>query len=147
MRKTQALLLPFCLLALATIAPSAHASGDVSCDMRYTLAGWSIFYQTAKGQGEITCTNGQRLHVEIRTKGGGLTIGKSEIKHGRGEFSGVHDIRDVLGSYATAQVHAGVVKSSSAQVLIKGNVSLALAGVGDGWDLGIAFGKFEILAH
>lgn len=147
MRKTQALLLPFCLLALVAIVPSARASGDVSCDMRYTLSGWSIFYQTAKGQGEITCSNGQSMHVEIRTKGGGLTIGKSEIKNGRGEFSGVHDIRDVLGSYATAQVHAGVVKSSSAQVLTKGNVSLALAGVGDGWDLGIAFGKFEILAH
>ena len=146
MRKTQALLLPFCLLALAATTPSAHA-GDISCDMRYSLAGWSIFYQTAKGQGEITCSNGQSMHVELRTKGGGLTIGKSEIKDGRGHFTGVSNIREVLGSYATAQVHAGVVKSSSAQVLTKGNVALALAGVGDGWDLGIAFGKFEILAH
>ena len=122
----------------------AQARGDIDCKMQYTLKGWSIFYQTAKGGGVVTCDNGQSMHVVIETKGGGLTIGKSEIKHGVGRFSGVRDIRDVLGAYATAEVHAGVVKSSAAQVLVKGNVTLALAGTGEGWDLGIAFGKFVI---
>ena len=143
----RALLMPTLCALLAgasLVAPRAHASGEVDCRMRYQLKGWSVFYQTAKGSGVVTCDNGQSMHVVIETKGGGLTIGKSEIKHGVGRFSGVRDIREVLGAYATAEVHAGVVKSSAAQVLVKGNVTLALAGTGEGWDLGIAFGKFVI---
>ena len=45
---------------------------------------------------------------------------------------------------ASAEAHAGAVKSSKAQAMTKGEVSLALSGTGDGWDLGIAFGKFKI---
>jgi hypothetical protein len=59
----------------------------------------------------------------------------------------VRDIREVLGSYATAEAHAGAVRSSKAQVMTKGEVSLALAGTGRGWDLGVAFGKFVIEAR
>ena len=36
------------------------------------------------------------------------------------------------------------MKSSGAQAMTKGEVSLALAGTGRGWDLGISFGKFTI---
>ena len=134
------------ILAAAMAALPAQARGDISCRMTYSLKGWSLFYQTARGSGVVTCDNGQSLRVSIETKGGGLTIGKSEIKHGVGHFSGVRDIREVLGAYATAEAHAGLVKSSAAQVLVKGNVTLALAGTGEGWDLGIAFGKFVIKA-
>ena len=42
------------------------------------------------------------------------------------------------------EASAGVVKSGTAQVLTKGTVSLALAGAGEGVDLGISFGKFTI---
>jgi len=61
-----------------------------------------------------------------------------------GEFSGVRDIQDVVGTYASAEAHAGASKSAKAQAMTKGEVSLALAGKGAGWDLGIAFGKFTI---
>ncbi|NNC24812.1 hypothetical protein HKX41_11775, partial [Salinisphaera sp. USBA-960] len=64
--------------------------------------------------------------------------------HGTGEFAGVHRISDVLGSYASAEAHAGAARSSKAQVMTKGEVSLALAGTGQGWDLGVAFGKFTL---
>jgi len=140
------LTLLFSVVLLLGLLPlqSANAYGNVACKMRYSLKGWSLFYQTAKGSGIVTCSNGQRLHVVLETKGGGLTIGRSEIHDGKGRFSGVHTIRDVLGSYASANAHAGAAESSSAQVLTKGNVSLALAGVGQGWNLGVAFGKFVI---
>jgi hypothetical protein len=36
------------------------------------------------------------------------------------------------------------VKSSGAQAMTKGEVSLGLAGTGRGWELGISFGKFTI---
>ena len=50
----------------------------------------------------------------------------------------------MYGSYANAEAHAGIVRSSSAQVVTNGPVSLAFAGKGRGVDLGIAFGKLTI---
>ena len=133
-------------LALAVVAPLAHAEekGEIECKMDFSLKGWSAFYKTAKGEGTIKCSNGQTMNVDLKSEGGGITFGKSEIKNGTGKFSSVAAITDLLGSYAEAQAHAGAVKSSSARVLTKGEVSLALAGTGDGVDLGIDFGKFTI---
>jgi hypothetical protein len=82
--------------------------------------------------------------VKLRAKGGGLTFGKTKISNGIGKFSGVTGVRDVLGSYAEAEAHAGASKSAAAQVLTKGSVSLALSGKGEGWNLGVAFGAFII---
>jgi hypothetical protein len=131
-------------LALAGTTPPAHALGQVDCEMRFSLSGWSAFYKTASGTGTITCNNGQRMNVAIRAKGGGITFGKSSIEDGRGEFSGVHDISELLGSYAGAEAHAGASKSANSQAMTKGEVSLALAGKGRGWDIGVGFGKFTI---
>lgn len=135
-------------LAVAGLAaawtPSAQAAGNVDCKLRFNLSGWSVFYKTSSGSGTVHCSNGQSMSVKINAKGGGLTVGKSRIENGVGEFSGVHNISEVLGTYATAEAHAGAVKSSKAQVMTKGEVSLALAGKGEGWDLGVAFGKFVI---
>lgn len=132
------------LLLGLSLAPAAQAAGPIDCTLRFNVSGWSIFYKTSAGTGTVSCSNGQRATVKIRSKGGGLTVGKSSISGGRGEFSGVRNIDDVFGTYVTAEAHAGASKSSKAQVMSKGNVSLALAGTGEGWDLGIAFGKFVI---
>ena len=138
------------LLAAAAgllLAAAPASASDIDCKLSFDLSGWSVFYKTSSGTGVVTCDNGQRLAVRISTKGGGISFGKSRIENGTGEFSGVDDIRDVLGSYATAEAHAGAVKSSKAQVMTKGEVSLALAGTGKGWDIGFAFGKFVIEAR
>lgn len=139
-------LFPAAALALLVAAAPA-AAGDVSCRLDFDMSGWSAFYKTASGTGRVRCDNGQSMAVRIEARGGGLTIGKSEIRGGRGEFSGVDSIRDVLGTYAAAEAHAGVVRSSKAQVMTKGEVSLALAGTGDGVDLGVAFGAFTLQAR
>lgn len=145
MSRSLFLLLPLaCALAIAPAASTQAAPGPVDCKLRFSLSGWSLFYKTASGEGTVSCDNGQRLAVRIRAKGGGLSVGKSRIENGTGEFSGVRDIRDVLGSYAAAEAHAGAVKSSKAQAMTKGDVSLALAGTGRGWDIGVAFGKFVL---
>ena len=136
------LLVVFVLTSFVTVSEGAEKKG-IKCKMEFNLRGWSAFYQTASGTGTITCDNGQSANVKIDTKGGGLTAGKSRIK-GTGTFSEVSDISELFGSYAKAEAHAGVVKSASAQVVTKGEVSLALAGTGRGIDLGIAFGKFTI---
>lgn len=133
-----------CAGLFAIAAMPASASGPVTCKLSFNLAGWSIFYKTASGAGTVTCDDGSSLPVRIRAKGGGLTVGKSKIEHGTGEFSGVYTINDVLGTYASSEAHVGASRSAKAMAMTKGSVSLALAGKGSGWDLGIAFGKFVI---
>ena len=143
LRTTSVRSLALCL-ALA-VAPSAMA-GDITCKMTYSLTGWSVFYKTASGTGNVNCSNGQKMSVKIDTKGGGLTFGKYKIRNGFGQFANVDDIRDVLGSYATVEAHASADKSASAQAMTNGKVSLALSGKGKGWSLGVAFSRFAIEA-
>ncbi|MEO8809429.1 MAG: hypothetical protein ABI386_04195 [Rhodanobacter sp.] len=132
-------------LVMAGLVPAtATRAADVSCKMTFQLSGWSLFYKTASGSGTVRCSNGQSLHVKLRAKGGGLTFGKTKVSHGIGKFSGIGNVRDVLGHYANAEAHAGAQRSADAQVLTKGNVSLALSGKGEGWSLGVAFGAFII---
>jgi hypothetical protein len=130
--------------AAGTTAAAAAAAANVTCKLTFTMKGWSAFYKTASGSGTIKCSNGQSKTVKLSAKGGGLTVGKSTIEDGHGEFSSVTGIDELLGSYVAAEAHAGAVKSSQAQVMTKGEVSLALSGTGRGWDLGIAFGKLTI---
>lgn len=132
------------LLGGLALAPAAARAGEISCRMTFSLSGWSVFYKTASGSGTVHCSNGQSMHVKLRAKGGGLTFGKTHIDHGLGKFTGVHDIHEVLGHYANAEAHAGAATSADAQVLTRGNVSLALSGKGEGWNLGVAFGAFII---
>ncbi|MBX9400227.1 hypothetical protein K4L06_02820 [Lysobacter sp. BMK333-48F3] len=131
-------------LAATALPGTASAGGSVDCKLKFNMSGWSVFYKTSSGSGTISCSNGQSMAVKISAKGGGLSFGKSRIVNGTGEFSGVRNIGETLGSYATAEAHAGAVRSSKAQVMTKGEVSLALAGTGQGWDVGVAFGKFTI---
>ena len=133
-----------CAVLLAAASTPAFAGGPITCKLTFNLAGWSIFYKTASGTGTVSCDNGESMPVRIRAKGGGLTVGKSRIEDGNGEFSGVYNINDVLGTYASSEAHVGASKSAKAMAMTKGSVSLALAGKGEGWDLGIAFGKFVI---
>ncbi len=137
-----------CTLVLSIGDPArrlAEGGGTklAECKMMYNLKGWSAFYKAATGGGTITCSNGQSARVKIRTEGGGITFGKSEIA-GAGLFTGARDISELFGSYAQAEAHAGAVKSADAQAMTKGEVSLALSGTGRGVDIGIAFGKFTI---
>jgi len=134
-------------LVLATVLGQGSAfaaEASVDCELTFSMKGWSAFYKTATGEGTIKCSNGQTMNVKLTAKGGGLTVGKSSIEDGHGEFSAVHSIDEVLGSYVAAEAHAGAVKSAKAQVMTKGEVSLALSGKGRGWDLGVAFGKLTI---
>ena len=133
-------------LGLALTALPAAAQ-NMTYKLTFSSSSWSIFYKTTSGTGVVTCSNGQRLPVRITAKGGGLTVGKSKNTNGFGEFAEVKNIRDVLGSYAAAEAHAGTIRSANAQAMTNGKVSLALAGKGEGWDLGVAFSKFTLKAR
>src|SRR5690606_41451136 len=78
------------------------AEAQVKCEMTFSMKGWSAFYKTASGTGTVKCSNGQSSTVKLRATGGGLTVGKSSIEDGRGAVSAVHDLEEILGSYASA---------------------------------------------
>ncbi len=138
------LVIPVLALAAVVAAGSARAADkDLKCTMTFQIKTWSIIYKSASGHGTIHCSDGQSLHVRLTARGGGLTAGKS-VEAGKGEFSPVAGMDELLGGYAEAQVHAGAVNSVQAQVLTKGEVSLALSGKGHGWSLGIDFGELKI---
>lgn len=132
------------VIGMTTPAAPAVAAAEIKCTMKFSMKGWSAFYKTASGKGNITCSNGQSFAVTLDAKGGGLTFGKSTIDNGVGEFSAVVSTDELFGSYIAGEAHAGAVKSSKAQVMTKGEVSLALSGTGRGFDVGIAFGKLTI---
>ena len=96
------------VFALSFVSASVPAwAGETTCNLQYDMSGGGAFYKHSTGQGTITCSNGQKLAVNIESKGGGLTFGHSQIKDGTGRFSPVHDIHDLIGGYATAEANAG----------------------------------------
>lgn len=130
------------VLALSQVATAA----EFDCKMHFNLSGWSLIYKRTSGTGVVTCTDGHSMKVKIVSNGGGLTAGVSKIENGVGKFGNVTKMSDVLGTYAQADASAGAVKSGTAQVLTKGNVSLALSGSGEGVDLGVSVGGMTISA-
>ncbi|MBI5298779.1 MAG: hypothetical protein HY877_00550 [Deltaproteobacteria bacterium] len=133
------------LLGFSFLFPvMAEEKTSTKCHMNFTLNSWSVFYKSGKGDGTITCDNGQSASVRIRTHGGGITFGKSKILDGVGTFSKVNDIQDLFGGYAESEAHAGVSASGDVHAMWKGDVSLAISGTGKGWNLGINFGSFKI---
>ncbi len=131
-------------LLLAAPADSAEL---IKCRLSYDLEGWSFFYKHARGTGRVTCSNSAASQVRIVAHGGGPTIGTQSVTDGRGVFSAVRDIEELYGTYAEADAHAGAGASVDARVLVKGNVSLSLAGTGQGINIGVAFGSFRIVPH
>jgi hypothetical protein len=137
-------LLTMAALLIFGTGTAMAAENPTKCFLKFKLSGWSLFYETMKGTGTITCNNGQKANVRLSVKGGGLTAGVSKL-HGNGEFSEVYNIKQVYGVYARGGAHAGVGGSAGAQVVTKGNISLALAGTGAGVDLGLSVGNFRIM--
>ncbi|MEP6938179.1 MAG: hypothetical protein ABI846_00320 [Rudaea sp.] len=132
------------VLAAGMWSGDAAAAGKIDCKMKFNLRGWSALYKHAEGAGVISCDNGRAFNVNIVAVGGGLTVGKYRVDNGTGKFAEVNSVDELFGDYAQGEANAGVVKSGVAQILTKGTSSLALAGEGEGVNLGISFGKFTI---
>jgi hypothetical protein len=130
--------------AVAALLAAPAQAELASCKMTFDLSGWSFVYKQMKGEGKVSCSNGQRADVKIESHGGGFSIGKSDILNGEGTFSEVNDISEIFGTYAQAEAHGGATKGGAAQVMTKGEISLAIAGAGRGWDVGVTLGGFTI---
>jgi len=136
----------FAVLALILLAagPIQAQPPTTTCRLSFALSEWAIGVKVAHGSGTVTCDNGQTAQVKLDATGIGITAGKNEVRDGHGKFTGVSDIREVFGTYASADAAAGVGKSGGAGALTKGPVSLALAAKGTGVELGISVSAFTI---
>ena len=137
----------FPILLLASLGVftngTAEAQPMISCTMTYTLSGFSFIYKQYDGIGNISCSNGERAQVALASRSVGISVGKSEIQ-GTGVFSDVRNINEIYGNYVALEGHAGATKSVDAQVLTRGEISLALSGNGRGIDVGVTFGALNI---
>jgi hypothetical protein len=131
------------ILAACLVAPLAYA-GATKCTLTFDLHEWSALYESATGAGKITCDNGQSARVSIRSKGGGLSVGKFNITDGRGSFTDVSSVDELFGKYVAADSNAGARKAADAWAMTKDKVSLGLAGTGKGWELGFSVDEFVI---
>lgn len=136
----------FVMTLLAVLLPAAAGAKErkLDCKLTFSSREWSALYTSAVGEGTVTCEDGSKLAVSIRAKGLGISAGKWKIDEGKGTFTHVREIGDVLGHYAAVGADAGLAKAGSAKVLSKGRVSLALVGKGEGWDIGITVSEFTI---
>ena len=134
-------------LVVVACAPLAAAAADrdLRCELKFSAKSLSAIYERVEGSGTVTCKDGSTLPVTISAKGLGLTAGKWKISDGKGRFTHVRTIDDVLGEYLTVSGNVGAGKSGTAQVLTKGTVSLALAGKGEGFNIGVAINDFKIM--
>jgi hypothetical protein len=128
----------------ASRSPPAHATAGVRCTMTFRLSGWSALFKAADGAGVVTCSNGQTMNVKLRARGGGLSVGKSILENGKGEFSAVESIDEVLGTYAATRARNDTEGAIPTRVMTKGEVTLALTGRGAGFAAGVDFGKLSI---
>src|SRR5258708_34464874 len=128
-------------LMILLVAAASAAEAMTTCEMKFDMKGWSIFYKVSSGSGWITCDNGQTANVNLQAKGGGLVAGKSEIRDGTGKFNEVSDIDDLYGTYVAGSATAGAGNSASAGGGKKGEVSPGLAGKGKGVELRRSFRK------
>ncbi len=133
------------VLLLLVLSFSAQSAEYMTCHLRYQLKGWSFFYKDYQGTGFVECENGQSAAVKVISRGGGITFGKSEIDDGTGVVTTVMDISEVYGDYFYLGSHAGLTRSAEVVVMTKGEVSLALTGLGRGVDIGASIGVFSIL--
>jgi len=136
------------ILAHVAAVPAARAEeggqGLTLCTMTFDLKGWSALYSTGKGQGVITCDNGQTAKVKLKLTGGGITAGKTAVRNATGRFTEVRDISELYGGWAAAGATAAAGKAASASVVTKGDISLTLVGTGTGVQLGFGGAKLTI---
>jgi len=121
----------------------AAAEALTSCTMTYKLSGFSLAIKQYDGFGNISCSNGEQARVALSSTSIGFSIGKSEIE-GTGTFSDVRKLKEIYGTYAALEGHAGAVSSFDGQVLTRGQISLALSGQGHGIDIGVTIGALTI---
>jgi hypothetical protein len=133
-------MLAFVLLGSAP----ALAEDEVSCEMDFSMKGWAVVITEGKGEGKVVCSNGETAEVAIASHGIGLSAGKAELVHARGEFTGVSRLEDLLGTYSSQTRTGGAGEAGGVALLTKGSVSLTVYAKGEGMGISTALGRITI---
>jgi len=131
-------------LALSSLLLMSFGVAAEECSLKYTMKGWSAFYETYHGIGTVSCPSGKSVPVKLSLKGGGFTFGGSHILNGTGRIRGVNKISDIYGSSFAIGGHAGFGKSVEGRWIPKGSRTITLSGKGTGYDLGWSMAGFRI---
>ena len=65
-------------VAVSFLATPARAE-LTKCTFEFSLSGWSLIYKQMKGEGKVSCSNGQTASVTISSHGGGFTVGNRAV--------------------------------------------------------------------
>ena len=125
---------------------STQSVAATRCRLSYDLDGWSAIYKTGRGEGVISCDDGQSANVRIITHGAGFTGGTQHIKGGKGVFSMTEKVEDLFRTYIEGTGHAGIGADQfvEARAMFSGTKRLSVSGKGSAISLGMAFGGFTI---
>ncbi|MDR6992955.1 hypothetical protein [Luteimonas sp. 3794] len=140
-RRNQGPLAAMLIGAVLSAGASGHtlAAESMTCELVFTAGNWSLQHRTARGTGELQCSDGRSLPVRVSVKArGGDSL---RIDAGAASFSGVEDPRDVIGAY----VANGQFGNDLA--MRKGDISLRVTGTGDWWQQGGRPGTLVIAAR
>lgn len=147
MKSSHVLFAYFASIILSAASPAWAADapkGNVNCTMQFELRSWAAFYKSGKGDGKISCDNGKKADIFIRTHGGGVQFGKFNIANGSGKFTPVKSIDELFGKYASVGGEGAAVKARIGQSLSKDDITLDIKGTGTGGGFGFDFGSFRI---
>jgi hypothetical protein len=131
-------------VTLLLCSPGVTASTELDCTLHFDMHGWSETRERAVGEGNITCTNGKTVEVRVEAYGPGVTSINSTFQDATGDFTEVSELNDLLGTYRGLVAPVGADRGAEVNVVTKGEVSVALAGAGKGWDLGVTMGRLDI---
>ena len=67
----------------ASSAVAAQQAANVSCEMKFSLQGWSAIVSKSEGKGTVTCDNGQTADVVLQVTGGGLSSARPKSTRAR----------------------------------------------------------------
>ena len=115
-------------------------AAEISCELTFEYDSWSAFVSKGKGQGTVTCNNGQKADVLLEHTGVGLIPAKRKIDHGHGSFAYVTDIDDVFGEYSGSSASVGAGGTAAAGGLLKHGSPVKLGFYATG-KKGVAFGR------
>lgn len=106
----------------------------ISCTIHFEAQGWAFFVGRGKGEGHITCDNGQEADAVIKTSSAGIAFGEAKIDNGTGTFAYLTDIDEAFGRYegSSAGVAAGGTAMAGGLIKAGGKVKLGFYATGKG---------------
>jgi hypothetical protein len=108
--------------------------GSIKCTLRFDAQSWAFLISKGKGEGEVSCDNGQQAEVVLESSGIGVSLGAQKYQNATGKFTYVNDIEDVFGEYKASGASVGLGGTAGAAGLLKkdSKVRLGMFGTGKG---------------